>query len=222
MASSSSSPIEIPARAESPIIMNPLPSPHLRSQRSRQRLLKLPMPVPDSPPVPPTLVGSPLLDKFGAPRKRTQSLKPASLWADGDDFGARREKSTSLPPPSPSPSDTERRRTRSLHRRTSSISISASSSPRRNARARSPPPSPDPTSVPPPVPPLPDFVMSSCAHKSMLQPRSLNGPVPRIFIPDLGSSDPRHAPLKRRSSREAMTCIKFLSIHNPQPAVRAY
>ncbi|KAI0036803.1 hypothetical protein K488DRAFT_81792 [Vararia minispora EC-137] len=209
MASRSPTAFDFPPREPSPEpVFTPLPSPALRLQRSRQRL-RLPMATPDSPPIPPTLIGSPLLDKC-APRKRTSSLNP-DFCPDAHEFGAQRPERLSPP------SQSGHRRTPAIHRRTSSISISPSSTTRINARARSPPPTPRRPSIAPPVPPIPDFVRTG-ASKAALKPSSiLDQPVPVIDLSTAAyeSSVPKAEPY------EGMTCLKFFSLHNRPQAVYA-
>ena len=213
MSSSSTRSLSPPPRMPSPQPLHtPLPSPHLiQRQRSRQRLIS----APQSPPIPPTLIGSPLLKKTVAyPRQRVLSSQlKADIWLDGDDFGTRKEKSHS-PPLTPSPGR-ERQPGRGFHRRVASISISP------RARARSPPPSPPRSGPPPPVPPIPAFYLSAGDRKPILQPRDTNlHPVVPIYIPDLRSlSSESDASSRARlgvtcKSNDAMTCIKFFSIHN--------
>lgn len=130
------------------------------------------------------------------------------FW-DGDDFGARKEKSRSLPSPASPAYEQAARAIR--HRRTSSISISP---PRTRSRTRSPPPTPSRRAAPPPVPPIPAYLIDEGARTPVIHPRQLSRVVPVIHIPDLTSD--LHIPMLkgRKSSREAMTCLKFFSIHN--------
>ncbi|VDB85456.1 unnamed protein product [Peniophora sp. CBMAI 1063] len=198
MSSSSSSaayPDTLPPREPSPVPINPLsPAPSLRTQRSRQRL-RLPLPRAESPPIPPTLIGSPLLQNTKS-RARTVSLNPVSSAKQV----------------------VERRRTRSHHRRTSSISISPNSTTRTNARARSPPPSPRRPSIAPPVPPIPDFARVE-ARQAVLRPRQVaDDVVPVITIsppaPDVPLHQSRFSAVPRAAASKGFTCINYLAMHN--------
>ncbi|KAI0052982.1 hypothetical protein FA95DRAFT_1552861 [Auriscalpium vulgare] len=197
-----------PPRMPSPTpLPTPLPSPRpFPRKSSRQRLLV----APDSPPIPPTLIGSPLLTKgvFAQRPKHTHVL--VDVWADGVDFGARRENTRSLPSP-----PRERLAGRSRHRRVASISLSVSASPgHTRARARSPPPSPRRPSSPPPVPPIPAAILAASPKKPVLQPRSTNHPE-LLQIPDLADASYTRPPsIRPTRSTEAMTCMRFFSIHN--------
>ncbi|TFY78430.1 hypothetical protein EWM64_g5584 [Hericium alpestre] len=197
------------------LLPTPLPSPPpLRSRHSRQRLgLDA---APQSPPIPPTLIGSPLLKKgIFAPRPRTPSSAPLNidLWLDGDEFGARKEKTRSLPSLSSASPARHHIPGKGRHRRSESVSLSPPSNRMRaRPRSRSPPPSPrrDP---PPPVPPIPAFLLQATDRKDVLTPRSVNESEP-CYPPGL-SPDSALAPLLTgRKSNEAMTCMRFFSIHN--------
>ncbi|KAA1466349.1 hypothetical protein DENSPDRAFT_876443 [Dentipellis sp. KUC8613] len=208
-----------PPRVPSPqLLPTPLPSPPpLRSQRSRQRLgLDA---SPKTPPIPPTLIGSPLLKKgIFAPRARTPSGQlNIDLWLDGDEFGARKERKSA--PTTPATPGRQHIPSKGRHRRSESISLSPSHrsppSPymRSRSRSRSPPPTPR-REPPPPVPPIPSFFLNASDRKGVLQPKATNCDEPR-YPPGL---TPPTAPSAGGKRDEAMTCMRFFSIHNPRSA----
>ncbi|KAH9899951.1 hypothetical protein C8Q73DRAFT_340937 [Cubamyces lactineus] len=145
-----------PPRMPSPqLVPSPLPSPPIFARRvsSRSRL-HLPQTL-NEPPIPPRLVGSPLLEKLTHHQPSTMSSKAQQqLWFDGDEFGTRRsgpacsDSPLASPSHSPSSSPTTPRASRRAHRRSPSVAYS------RRTRSHSPPPPPQ-SSVVPPVPPIP-------------------------------------------------------------------
>src|SRR6266850_1182809 len=172
-----------------------LPSPQL-----------LPTPLPSSPLGRPAISGSPI----HAPRAQAPPPLDLSLWLDGDDFGARRARSTS--PLSPSSPITERPNQQDHRRRPTPISTAY---PRSRSRPRSPPPSPGRPGTPPPVPPIPThFLGVSPGNNPVLQPRSTNRLIPTARIRDLSSSQSRL--LRKSRSSDAMTCIRLVAVHDGQ------
>ncbi|KAI0068761.1 hypothetical protein BV25DRAFT_1986333 [Artomyces pyxidatus] len=169
----------------------PLPSPRPLPRKSSRQRLQLPR-TPDSPPIPPTLIGSPLLN-LTRPKQRAAP----TFNVDLDDFGSR----------AASPGRTK-------HRRSASISVNHSP-----GRSRSPPPTPRRRpSNPPPVPPIPAALLTPSPPKPVLQPKNTNAAlVPLACIPDLPAY-PRKPALKVRKSVEAMTCMRFFALHNGEDA----
>ncbi|KAI0770837.1 hypothetical protein BC629DRAFT_779425 [Irpex lacteus] len=106
------------------------PPPMPRRISARNTRLQLPSRQ-EEPPIPPRLIGSPLLDKLNStsPNMNTQ---PRTLWIDGNEFGM----TTSTPSSSP-----------------------VTDKPKRSSR-QAPPPEPRYTSPPPPLPPYPSNASS--------------------------------------------------------------
>lgn len=202
----------IRARSQSPpppmpspqLVPTPLPSPPPIHRNSR---LTVPN---NSPPIPPRLIGSPLLkNTLNASRSHDRLDRKAKegLFGEDDDFGARKRalgrrsnsSITSLPILSPSPTRTSRR------------GFGQSST-----RCRSPPPSPSISSPPPPVPPIPAFMLAPTDKKSVV--RSI--PNQRATAPahhalfDLSPSLSRARCESTPQSPGAMTCMQFFTIHN--------
>ncbi|KAJ7180240.1 hypothetical protein C8R43DRAFT_972326 [Mycena crocata] len=107
-----------------------------------------------------------------------------------------------------SPSDSSFRRT---HRRTLSFAVPY----------RSPPASPTIASAPPPVPPIPEFVLSPTDKKAVLRPAPtrvdhiyLPEWEQHIVIPDLPPRKQRNSMSGRRTAAPAMTCSGFFALHN--------
>ncbi|KAJ7179004.1 hypothetical protein C8R46DRAFT_621125 [Mycena filopes] len=85
---------------------------------------------------------------------------------------------------------------------------------------RSPPASPTLSSPPPPVPPIPEFVLSPTDKKAVLRTPTR---VPHIYlpeweqftiIPDLASPRKPRTPTSARAHPSAMTCSTFFALHN--------
>ena len=76
--------------SSSQVYASPPPMPRRISARNTR--LQLPT-RPEEPPIPPRLIGSPLLDKFNS--STTINTQPRALWIDGNEFG------TSTPTASP-------------------------------------------------------------------------------------------------------------------------
>ncbi|KAG1755574.1 hypothetical protein EDB19DRAFT_1662033, partial [Suillus lakei] len=180
------------------LVPTPLPSPPSIHRNSR---LTVP-----SPPIPPRLIGSPLLQKtLNASRSHDRLDRKAKegLFGKDDDFGAR--KPTHQYHHSlffqilPSPTRTTRR------------NLSQSST-----RYRSPPPSPAIASPPPPVPPIPAFMLTPTDKKSVV--RSI--PNKRATAPahhtlfDLSPSLSRARCESTPQAPGAMTCMQFFTMHN--------
>jgi hypothetical protein len=202
-----------PPRMPSPqLLPTPLPSPPLHHQQSRSRLQVSSQSKPPSPLINSSASGSPIISQrnLHAPRALPHPPLDMSLWLDGDDFGARRATSQSPPSPCLTP---EGSTPYGYKRQPNPIAIAHS---RSRPRPRSPPPSPGRPATPPPVPPIPTHFLGVTPGKPVLQPRSTNHltPVPRT--PDLPPPQ-SHGPLLRKSrSSDAMTCIRFLTLHDDQ------
>ncbi|KAG2757379.1 hypothetical protein P692DRAFT_20824778, partial [Suillus brevipes Sb2] len=193
----------------------PMPSPELLptplpSPPPIHRISRLTIPANNSPPIPPRLIGSPLLQNtLNASRSHDRLDRKAKegLFGEDDDFGARKRalgrrsnsSISSLPILSNSPSRTTRR------------NLGQSS-----ARFRSPPPSPSIASPPPPVPPIPAFMLTSTDKKSVV--RSI--PIKRATTPahhalfDLTPSLSRTRCKSSPQAPGAMTCMQFFTMHN--------
>ncbi|OAX44535.1 hypothetical protein K503DRAFT_764951 [Rhizopogon vinicolor AM-OR11-026] len=193
------------------LVPTPLPSPpplHRKPSPSR-----LTIPANHSPPIPPRLIGSPLLQKtLNASKSHDRLDRKAKegLFGEDDEFGARRRalgrKSnssiSSLPTLSPSPTRATRR------------------SPTQSSRCRSPPPSLVVASPPPPVPPIPAFMLTPTDKKSSLQsfPKRETAPAHHTIFDLYTSEDASSLPRTRCESTphapSAMTCMEFFTIHN--------
>ena len=206
-----------PPRMPSPqLLPTPLPSPPLHHQQSRPRTNASSSSSQTKPPSPlgrPAISGSPTLPQrnLHAPRAQVPPPLDLSLWLDGDDFGARRARSTS--PLSPTLSDPERPSRQDNKRRPTPISTAY---PRSRTRPRSPPPSPGRPGTPPPVPPIPTHFLGTSPGNPVLQPRSTNHLAPTCTgrIADLPSTQ-SHL-LRKSKSSDAMTYIRFLTAHDGQ------
>lgn len=159
-------PPRMPSPQLVPAALSPPVFPRRVSSRSR---LHLP-PHLNEPPIPPRLVGSPLLEKLVHPDPATLTPKiQKQLWFDGDEFGTRRstpmrtEGSEGFPfhQCSPSPPGTPRSpSSRRFHRRTPAIAPAA------RARSHSPPPPQQPFAPSiPPVPPIPSSAFDAPGAK---------------------------------------------------------
>jgi len=174
-----------------------LPNPPPFPRRPSSRRLQLPLHQ-EEPPIPPRLIGSPILQRFTSPPKSNYTLSDkahAELWLDGDEFGSRRKETAHLqhiPPPSSSPllppgtpKSSSRRPPQGSSRRSNS---------------RSPPPTPK-FSAPPPVPPIPPSAFSSPGSKrAMVRPPSASSMASSI-------QNPYPAP-------SGVTCFEFITLHN--------
>ncbi|GBE79656.1 hypothetical protein BKA93DRAFT_275606 [Sparassis latifolia] len=171
------------------------PPPLIPHRSSRSRLIPTQL---EEPPIPPRLIGSPLLQKLTAshePHVLSQKVQ-SELWIDGDEFGtqkSRAESSSTPSPVSPASSPSSRRG----HRRSPSVVATCRS------RSHSPPPTPQFDLPPPPVPPIPLSALATPgARRSVVRPRPLNGR--QIVIPDMDqyssptlSSPPKHKRIPR-------------------------
>ncbi|KAI0353578.1 hypothetical protein OH77DRAFT_1406675 [Trametes cingulata] len=198
-----------PPRMPSPqLVPAPLPSPPAFPRRisSRSRL-HLPAHL-NEPPIPPRLVGSPLLEKLTHTAPASMSPKAQQqLWFDGDEFGTRTASQSSAlkdagsPMASPasssfssssssssslsssSPSTPRAGTSRRAHRRSPSVAYS------RRTRSHSPPPPPQSSAIPPPVPPIPSSAFDiPGARRSVLRTPPPRARPSQIIIPDLPSS----------------------------------
>ncbi|KAI0959517.1 hypothetical protein AcW1_004321 [Taiwanofungus camphoratus] len=217
-----SSSLSPPPRMPSPHLPpSPLSSPPLIPRRTSRNRLQLP-PHPEEPPIPPRLVGSPLLEKFTSnsphePHLLSQKAQ-SELWIDGDEFGTRnRELSGQNPIPSSSASPGSGSSPRRSHRRSASLVPH---------RARSPPPAPLSTSPPPPVPPIPSFALATPGTKRSVvysQPASHT----QVKGPNLGMSSPLNHPSPPKRNRWARgeawiaTCIERLALHSSSRSVQS-
>ena len=194
-----------PPRMPSPQPMHTsLPPPLPRRVSSRTRL-HLPL-HPEEPPIPPRLIGSPLLQRFTAtsqsqPQYMSEKAQ-SELWLDGDEFGTKRKENAHLQviaPPSP---------------------LLAPSTPKRSPRhrSRSPPPTPRLSTPPPPVPPVPSSALATPGAKKAV----IHTPPPRKAsagtIPEL-TLDPPRSPDKLRCTHSTggVTCFEYITLHsNPR------
>ena len=195
------------------LVPTPLPSPppfHRKIPPSR-----LTIPTNHPPPIPPRLIGSPLLQKTLTPSRsydRLDRRAKQGLFGEDDEFGARRRalgrrsnsSISSLPILSPSTRTTRR-------------------SPTQSSRCRSPPPSPLIPSPPPPVPPIPAFMITPTDNKVSLQslPKRATAPahhpvfdlyIDRTLMKDPSLSKSRSGSTSHAPS--AMTCMQFFAVHN--------
>ena len=201
-----------PPRLPSPqLLPTPLPSPPLHHQQLRPRLNNASsQSKPPSPLGRPASSGSPILPLRNLHAPRAQALPPLdlSLWLDGDDFGARRARSTSpLSPSSPIP---EKPAQRDHGHGPTPISTAY---PRSRTRPRSPPPSPGRPGTPPPVPPIPTHFLGASPRTPVLQPRSTNHRTHTGRIPDFPS--PQSHLLRKSRSSDAMSCILLTVLDGP-------
>jgi hypothetical protein len=199
-----------------------LPSPPLHHQQSRPRMnnASSSSPKPPSPLGRPAISSSPSLPQrnLHAPRAQVPPPLDLSLWLDGDDFGARRARSTSpLSPTSPNdPGRPSRQDNNNNNRRSSRPTPIFTAYPRSRTRPRSPPPSPGRPGTPPPVPPIPTHFLGASPGNLVLQPRSTNHLAPTCTgrIADLPSIQ-SHL-LRKSKSSDAMTYFRFLTAHDSQ------
>ncbi|KAJ3489702.1 hypothetical protein NLI96_g1937 [Meripilus lineatus] len=206
-----------PPRMPSPQpVHNPLPPPFPRRVSSRSRL-QLPL-HPEEPPIPPSLIGSPILQRFTS-NSRTQpqyiSEKAQSeLWLDGDEFGAKRKETAhlqALVPPSPLLVPSTPQSSKRISRRHSP----PLSSSRRN-RSRSPPPTPRQCTPPPPVPPVTSNAFATPGSKKAIihtpsaRKSSIQGSIPELAL------DPPRSPDRLRCAQAAtgVTCFEYITLHN--------
>ena len=220
-----------PPRMPSPqLLPTPLPSPPLHHQQSRPRMNNASSSSssnsnskPPSPLGRPAISGSPSLPQrnLHAPRAQVPPPLDLSLWLDGDDFGARRARSTSpLSPTSPNdpgrPSRQDNNNNNNNRRSSSRPTPISTASPRSRTRPRSPPPSPGRPGTPPPVPPIPTHFLGASPGNLVLQPRSTNHLAPTCTgrIADLPSIQ-SHL-LRKSKSSDAMTYFRFLTAHDSQ------
>ncbi|KAI0375557.1 hypothetical protein BV20DRAFT_1032011 [Pilatotrama ljubarskyi] len=186
-----------PPRMPSPqLVPTPLPSrpvfPRRISSRSR---LHLPTHL-NEPPIPPRLVGSPLLEKLAHSPTPMSPRVQQQLWFDGDEFGTRRTgtplRDSEMASPASSssssfsPSTPRTAASRRARRRSPSVAYS------RRKRSHSPPPPPQSSILPPPVPPIPSsaFDIPGVKRPVLRSPPATPSPrVPpsQIIVPDLTS-----------------------------------
>ncbi|KAI0832338.1 hypothetical protein BC628DRAFT_303426 [Trametes gibbosa] len=184
----------VPPRMPSPqFVPAPLPPPPFPRRVSSRSRLHLPA-TPDEPPIPPRLVGSPLLEKLTHKPSTMSPKVHQHLWFDGDEFGTR----TSTPPhyDSPLPSSASSSpfsspraassSARRSHRRSPSVAYN------RRARSHSPPPPPLASAAPPPVPPIPSSAFDTPGTKRPVlrtpPATPLRARTAQITIPDLITS----------------------------------
>ncbi|KAG2042313.1 hypothetical protein BDR03DRAFT_945025 [Suillus americanus] len=184
------------------LVPTPLPSPPPIHRNSR-----LTVPANNSPPIPPRLIGSPLLQNtLNASRSHDRLNRKAKegLFGEDDEFGARKRalgkrsnsSLSSLPILSPSPTRITRRGL--------------------STRYRSPPPSPSIASPPPPVPPIPAFMLTSTDKKSVVQSipnKRATAPAQHALF-DLSPSLSRARCKSTPQTPGAMTCMQFFTMHN--------
>ncbi|KAH8105919.1 hypothetical protein BXZ70DRAFT_1004218 [Cristinia sonorae] len=171
------SPHPVPAALPSP--------PHIPRRSSRSRLH--PPPHSQDPPIPPRLIGSPILHRLNtmnhAPYFMSEKAH-SELWLDGDEFGAKRKETAHLRDiPLPSP-------VRRVPRTSPPASPGA-----RGSGSRSPPPTPRLASPPPPVPPIPSsaFATPGTKRSAVLAPQSpAQHTIPEIALPATRTPPPLH------------------------------
>lgn len=199
------------------LLPTPLPSPPTFSARLPRRRLHI-LSQPSSPaPIPPRLIGSPLLNKTlntSRSYERIDEKAKATLWVDGDEFGSNRSESDRIKGkdkeqrnPYASPSFPPNKR---ATRRPSPIHIIY----------HSPPPSPSITSPPPPVPPIPAFLLSHEHKKPILH----TPPMPSWPAKIIPCQPERYSiTLRRKRGLSAphhygraagLTCSQFMAMRN--------
>ncbi|KAH9938232.1 uncharacterized protein B0H18DRAFT_949643 [Fomitopsis serialis] len=190
----------------------PLPSPTGRPgipcRTSRDRL-HLP-PHPEEPPIPPRLIGSPLLKRMTVRPDQPHLLSykaQSELWIDGDEFGTRKTESAQTSPASSPSSPAPVSPRRPGHRRTPSIVVS---SPRK--RSHSPPPSPMPAAPPPPVPPIPSSALATPGAKRATL-RSPPTGYSQVHIPDIDHSSPLAPTSQPKRTRWARKAPSVRGLH---------
>ncbi|KAH7887639.1 hypothetical protein F5I97DRAFT_1861769 [Phlebopus sp. FC_14] len=188
------SPSPPPPMPSPQFLPTPLPSPPpLTTKPSVSRLTMHPQ---RSPPIPPTLIGSPLLQKTlnsARSHDRLDHRAKARLFGDDDDFGTRKQSEN-------------RRCSLASPRHTKRVV----------ARCRSPPPSPAIASPPPPVPPIPAFMLAPTDKKSVLRAAPTH---PSRPVTGTRPEHPHHTSRRRCPSTpqpgHAITCMQFFAMHNP-------
>jgi hypothetical protein len=202
------------------LLPTPLPSPPTFSGGLPRRRLHI-LSQPNPPPIPPRLIGSPLLNKTlntSQSYERIDEKAKATLWVDGDEFGSNRSEnrsddqqckplsSPSLPPTIPTPNKRITRRPSPVHTINS---------------YHSPPPSPSITSPPPPVPPLPAFVLHADHKKPVLHAPPPLPVWPAKIIPDVRPCAAERYALRRKRGLSTphpraagLTCSQFMAMHN--------
>ncbi|EMD40794.1 hypothetical protein CERSUDRAFT_80447, partial [Gelatoporia subvermispora B] len=159
--------------------------PPLPHRHSRNRL-HLPA-HPNEPPIPPRLIGSPLLQKLTSDSPCTSPRAASEVWLDRDEFGTQRAHAQSRNPSSLAPSGSV------------PLPQSSSATPQqRHRRSGSPPPSSRQYAPPPPVPPVPS-TPTACPGAKRAHPPTHKA----VRIPELGITSPLglSAP-QRNSSRQ--------------------
>lgn len=200
-----SSPQHIPTPLPTPPVL-----PRRRSSRSRLHLPSNPA----EPPIPPRLIGSPLLRITGAPQSQQPcyfSAKAQSeLWLDGDEFGINRKETAHLqdivPPPPSSPLSSGS----TINQRRTSTKCTR--------RSSSPPPTPKLSSPPPPVPPIPASAFASPGSKRSAVRSTKGKTSSHLSIPELvlPSAPPASVDYPQRCvpTTHGVTCLEFIMLHN--------
>jgi hypothetical protein len=207
-------------RCESP--PPPMPSP-----------LLVPTPLPSPPPFAPKIhksritqsaqnsprIGPPFLKKTlnsSQSHDRLDHKAKAGLFGDDDEFGARKSRENRRCPSTTSVSSAYSS-PRSLKRSLGNIPL----------RCRSPPPNAAIASPPPPVPPIPAFMLAPTDKRSTLQPSPKRSSASHTAIFDLYMGHARKetssTTRKRRESEHgnALTCMQFFTMHNSRRESKA-
>ena len=194
------------------LIPTPLPTPPvLPRRRSSRSRLHLPA-NPAEAPIPPRLIGSPLLRITGSPQQSCYFTAKAhsELWLDGDEFGINRKETAHLQDIAPPPPSSPLTPTTNSQKRTSS---------KPTRRSGSPPPTPKLSSPPPPVPPIPASALASPGCKRSAVVRSPSGKTTsHLVIPELvlPSAPPASVDYPQRCvpTTRGVTCLEFIMLHN--------
>ena len=186
------------------------PPPPIPRRSSRSRLLPIRQ---DDPPIPPRLIGSPILHRLTTMPQTPYIMSEkahSELWLDGDEFGAKRKEtahlrdiplpSPLLAPPIPAP--------KRAHRTSPPMSPTS-----RRSGSRSPPPTPRLASPPPPVPPIPSSAFSTPGAKRSAVHLSAQSPS-QIHIPELSLAS---APPCSPSSTNTTPTTPYMRSPPPQP-----
>jgi hypothetical protein len=195
------------------LLPTPLPSPPALSRVSRRRLRMVSQPTrPASPPIPPRLIGSPLLEKTLTTSRsfeRIDDEAKAALWVDGHEFGSSRthwDHKETTPSAGPSLSVGPTKRTRRV--------------PPIHTSYLSPPPSPKLCSPTPPVPPIPAFALIAGDKKPVLHIPPPPPTWPAKIIPEFTPTCAERIESRRKRglsvphSRPGLTCSQFMTMHS--------
>ncbi|KAI0347129.1 hypothetical protein BDW22DRAFT_1425197 [Trametopsis cervina] len=144
---------------------SPLPAPPPFPRRNTR--LQLPT-HPEDPPIPPRLVGSPLLDKLTSPHNPSASPRP--FWIDNNEFGTSSTTSTSNPSSSTNSSTSSNSPSTSPSSSSALSSSSAHDQKQNRSARRAPPPEPRYTSPPPPLPPYAKPTHKQAPPQMMMMP----------------------------------------------------